>query len=217
MNKSYDYDIRAGACLRLFEQGVERRSIRHEIPMGTASSGGRIDMLVLTDRIVGIEIKSARDKLTRLEEQRRAYSLACDGFLPLIDKKHLGNGSDIYSAIPWCSEEGEFLNAFGGRKPDLTAPTYSWSNDTSIAAMARLLWASETKFVAETICGGTKFKTRMSSVDWLRENARLNEVRPLVIEHLRSRVLNRWEEAFWKRFDDENPKALTDALNGERQ
>ena len=69
----------------LLDAGVPRDAIRHEITLDSSSSDGRADMVVALDRcITGIEIKSGKDTLDRLDSQRyfRAASSSSRIFMP---------------------------------------------------------------------------------------------------------------------------------------
>jgi hypothetical protein len=62
--------------------------------------------------------------------------------------------------------------------------------------MAQLLWRNE---ILASI--GGRGSSRCTTIAWARENMALKDLRPHVVNALRERVLNKWEEAFWKRYD----------------
>ena len=204
--KSKDYDVRAAVVATLLERGVRRRDIRHEITLDTASSGGRADVVLLQDRLATIEIKSGSDKLDRLKAQIKRYERSFDHVSVVADRRHaegIFNGHSIYCTVYWCSETAQFVAGWYDNlrpcMPEFASARYGYSTETSVAAMARLLWRNEAVRVSQEL-GGTG-GTRTAAIAWMRENARLCDMRPLVIEELRNRISNRWEDAFWQRFD----------------
>lgn len=213
--KSTDHEIRAAIVTRLLAGGVARCDIRHEITLDTSSAGGRADIVLLhRDRLACIEIKSGRDKLDRLATQIPAYERAFDTVRLIVDKRHCENLTFRHSCLArwvfWCAERRDFVTkgyrADGEWKPcepGLLDPSrWEDSSDTAIAGVARLLWADEARGVARSIGSFTGgHRTRSGAIDWMRENARLCDVRPLAVAALRSRELNRWESAFWGKFD----------------
>lgn len=203
--KSKDYDVRAAVVRSLLDQGVPRRDIRHEITLDTASSGGRSDVVVLRNRLIGIEIKSGSDKLDRLRDQMDGYRRAFDLAHIVCDVKHFQAAEYWrykHNMHWWCPKLG-FLDWAGSIAldgPPEFIQCQPWRNEeVSHAPVTRLLWKNEAARVSQRLGGPNG--TRVTSIAWLRENARLRELRPLVIEELRARVPNLWEEAFWKRFD----------------
>ena len=61
--KSNEDDLRLCVIRQLLTEGWKREDIRLEIPMCTASSGGRADIVCLSDKYIGaIELKSGKDK-----------------------------------------------------------------------------------------------------------------------------------------------------------
>lgn len=198
--RSTDYDIRAATVDRLLSEGVSRDCIRHEIPLGSFSENGRTDIVVLTDRLLGFEIKSGRDKLTRLKQQLSSYARHLDFAGAIIDETQESKlGYVANTVIYWRHDDRAFqwgqLGSAHFSKPAL----FRLSDETSPGAMAELLWRDEAVEVAFRL--GQGFKTRRAALAWIRENACLKTLRPLVLEQIKSRVLNGQEETFWKRFD----------------
>lgn len=206
--KSKDYDVRAAVVSQLLGRGVSRSDIRHEITLDTASSGGRADIVVLRDHLITIEIKSGSDKLDRLRDQISRYERSFDCVKIVADKRHaeaIHAAHNIYGAVYWCSETAQFMSGWHPRlspcTPRLAEPAYRYSEETSLVDVARLLWRSEAARASKSLGGPNG--TRMAAISWMREHAKLSELRPLVIKELRARVPNRWEDAFWGRFDAE--------------
>lgn len=214
-SRSRDYDIRCSLVGALIAAGVARDCIRHEITLDSSSSGGRCDLVVLHDGLViGFEIKSGSDTLDRLKAQRDAAMRAMDYFRPVIDPRHReAFTSDNMETGLWTMAS---VTLVWNRDPDGPRFTTPWkdgwpatlplmprpdvyrSNRTCTPDMARMLWRHEAIRVAGLI--GASTDRRYTAIDAIREYGRLTDVRRGVIEALRSRELNRWEETFWRRF-----------------
>jgi hypothetical protein len=206
---SGDFPIRCAVVRDLLAMGLERRAIRHELTLDTSSSGGRTDMVVLRDDLTIIEIKSAKDRLDRLDKQRGAARLAADRFIAIVAAKHWGlewlPDRLCYRAdgsIACGPEDNRMRESVASL---MQRPRGQDDPDTSVRHMLRLLWAPEVEATSEKL--GMKLETRYRALRWLGENARLSDVRPLVIDALLKRQPNRWEEAFWARFDAQREAA----------
>lgn len=71
--------------------------ISSEYAMG--NTGRRADLAVLTrSKIVGIEIKSKYDRLTRLEDQLKIYTACFDEVIVVLDEKHIPDALRIVPA-----------------------------------------------------------------------------------------------------------------------
>jgi hypothetical protein len=207
---SKDYHVRAAVVRRLLDEGVSRGSIRHELTLDTASSGGRVDMALLLDRIIGIELKSASDTLHRLQEQIRAMRLAFDGVWAVADIWHEKSFDKAHFAHAHRllfdrTVDGMLSEAYGYPLRQLVpsfASTWGWggSRETSLYHMASLLWRTEACAIAEQLFG-RKFRTREAALGEIREAGSLKALRPLLLAQLRNRPPSRWETAFWARFD----------------
>jgi len=206
MVKTKDYDVRSGIVRQLLSEGIERKNIRHEITLDTSSSGGRADLVILTDAaIIGIEIKSGSDTIDRCSAQFEAYRTSFDAIHLVIDadlSKKITEKLD-WDDIIFHSEELRFSNKWndkralpGGLRFEISKIN---SSETSAISMARLLWRAETEFVTGSI--GHRIKRRSDALKWIRENACLKELRPLVVKMLRQRIPNLWENSFWSKFD----------------
>ena len=211
--RSKDYDVRAAVVAALLERGVPRRDIRHEITLDTSSAGGRADVVVLRDRLITIEIKSGSDKLDRLKTQVNRYKRSFDFVKVVADRRHaeaIFNGYSVYGTVYWCGETQQFVGGwYDNLKPCepmlITSHYGTYSSETSVVDVARLLWRNEA--VRVSLLLGGPGGTREAAISWMRENARLADVRPLAIKELRNRLPNRWEDAFWKRFDKSQAEA----------
>lgn len=211
--KSNDVDVRLAITRKLLAEGITRRDIRHEITLDTSSSGGRADVVVLHDNaILGIEIKSGKDCLDRADAQLGAYDLAFDTSMLIVDTVHLdvldkGTFPNSYRHLLYCHEAKQIVQRYWDLKQPKFLPTTIIarrigfnSNQTCVARMGSLLWAEEVSAVTGRM-RGIKSNTRCAGLEWIRENAALKQLRPLVVGALRQRVLNSWEKAFWLRFD----------------
>lgn len=214
--KSKDYDIRAAMVGHLMAEGVARGDIRHEITLDTSSSGGRADIVVLSpSALLGIEVKSESDTVKRLAGQIDNYRRAFDIVRVVCDVKH--RDKIVVASDFWSANQGFVMFVRGEPHPHparLTAGMRPVSGDgwrrrpAVHGALARLLWRSEILSVSSCLGGpyGARV-TREDAIEWLCEEARLSEMRPLVVEALRAREHNRWEAAFWRRFDAQGETA----------
>ena len=214
MEKSTENDIRKAVVNKLLSEGLAKYQIRIEIPLDTGSYGGRADIVVLSNALGCIELKSGKDKYAEeaLKQQCKQYERAFDGCITCVDLVHYrgkdmeihGYKTDNWSAVDvqYSHERGrlEHPNAATHREEclnqefssSLTDRIFRWRNPTCNYDVCRLLWASEIKELF-----GTK-QTKNGFVNDMRENGKLSELRPLVIKALRNRPLNKWEEAFWE-------------------
>lgn len=172
-DKSNEYDIRAAIVRHLLADGWKREHIRIEIPLCTASSGGRADILCIGDDYIGcIELKSGKDKFCRkaLKEQCRPYKRAFDYCAVVADieqhvrvttefygcrgKRWDDNFDDValvYHHNYWDSKASYFTTAVSHEKsmavdkvtPHLFPPNYRKSRRTSVYDLAQVLWRDE--------------------------------------------------------------------------
>ncbi|MDE3023420.1 MAG: hypothetical protein KGI54_16490 [Pseudomonadota bacterium] len=204
--ESDDYEVRKATVECLINSGIPRVDIRHEITLDTSSSGGRADLVVLRDGcLCGLEIKSAKDTLDRCAIQKEAYQKAFDLSVLIVDEKW----SPLNSEGFWDRERAQRLwhnhlvytngkigDWFDGAFHGISSSRFSRSRQLSAERMLSLLWASEIKFTFGA-------SARHKGIKAAAETIAIREIRQGVITALRKRELNRWEEAFWKRFDSE--------------
>lgn len=111
--RSKDCDIRSALRARLRRQFASRDDVVvvEELPVcwGTV----RADLAVLSDRIEGIEIKSAADDLNRLPRQVKYYGEAFERMTLVTATRHLDHALDI---IPgwWAVLHAEMVPNVGG-------------------------------------------------------------------------------------------------------
>ncbi|GAB4368144.1 MAG: hypothetical protein Kow00114_27220 [Kiloniellaceae bacterium] len=207
--RSKDFDLRCAAVRYLLDVGVPREDIRHEWPLDSGSSGGRVDLAVTRDdRLIGMEIKSASDTVDRLRDQINAMQRAFDVVKVVADTRlepKLSRGFGAAATTYYSHETRSFVHLYRGDWLPIddarlaAVDVWGCSRRTTVSGMARLLWRDEARRVAQEL--GCMVDTREKAVDWLRENARLRDLRPLIIRTMRARSLNRWEEAFWRDFE----------------
>jgi hypothetical protein len=202
--KSDDYMVRSALVAHLMATGVHRASIRHEITLDTSSSGGRADVVVLHDGCIsGLELKSARDTLDRCKQQIRAYEMAFDLSILVVDEKYGPRDANGFwnherAGKLWHNffvyKDGEIGDWFSGAFEGIQSSRFSTSRYLSAQRMLSLLWASEIK---STFGASLRHK----GIKAAAEAIAIREIRHGVVSALRSRQLNRWEEAFWRRYD----------------
>lgn len=204
--QSLDFDIRCCLVNQFIAQGISRSDIRHELTLDSSSSGGRSDMTVFyLGKLHGIEIKSAADTLERLKLQRERYERAFDCVHIVVDKKHIEPAQKIaYWAEAYCHEKRGLVswNYWAKDYTDIQlnlANSRSESRETTVISMAHLLWRSETESITDQL--GCKRKTRVAGINYIRENTSLAQLRPLIVQTLRQRILSAWESSFWHRYD----------------
>jgi hypothetical protein len=208
---SDEFDIRAAVVGLLLASGIKREEIRIEIPLDTASSAGRADIVLLRPKeLVCIELKSGKDKYDQadLREQTRHYRRVFDVVSVVIDKVHFrereenGIGRHNWDRVnaAYCHETKAFIDDYQYKSKrviehhahilDYPAP----SSVTSPNDMLHILWADECKTL-------TGYRQKSLFIRHARENLCLREVRDIVLKALSRRPLNKWEEKFWDRFD----------------
>jgi len=211
-NKSCEDDIRKAIVLELLKRGIKRKHIRLEIPLDTASSCGRADIVILTNKIGCIELKSGKDKYCQdaLKKQMEGYKRAFDGILSCVDVSHRrikevkDNSYTGYHTesnwqqpdLQYCHESKQVQCMSGGEPYDFIGQMFRFQGrNTSTYDMARMLWKCE----AQEIIGynGNKWDI----IQDMRENGVLSKLRPKIIKQLKSRPLNEWEIKFWDFFD----------------
>lgn len=220
--RTNDMDLRIVVTSALLASGVPREAIRHEITLDSSSSDGRADMVVALDHaLIGIEIKSGKDTLNRLDSQRERYSARFDRLALVLDKRHedaqLGQRLAIFSFGPPAaiarpnSGGGVTLHPSLSGIPEMPWDFRGdgWSTRDMLRphAMLSLLWAEEAEQALGRLQldgvapGGKRLNARCRIIDHLAEHVSIAQLRPRIAAALRARRLNRWEVAFWARFD----------------
>lgn len=226
--RTNDLDLRVLVVDALLSHGVPRDAIRHEITLDSASSDGRADIVVALDReIIGIEIKSGKDKLDRLETQREQYGCRFDKMCAVIDARHVPTGLERWQVSNWFHKlrfgavavahrnesgalylETERTSSYGVP----WEPRLVWERDCGATArqsphaMLSMLWAGEASSIAAKLVQAGHIRPfagdqRYRVIPHLAEHTSIALLRPLIAETLRARQLNKWEERFWADFD----------------
>lgn len=119
--------------------GKEHNSLLvEELSLGSGSP--RIDIAILSDRLVGFEIKSDQDSLYRLQDQTRAYSQVFDRLTLLVSYRH------AYEAFKIIPEWWGVKLLRSGRQgavyfDDARSPARNPNDNTQ--GVLRLLWRTE--------------------------------------------------------------------------
>lgn len=211
LNPSGEYEIRQGVVSALLADGWHRDKIRLEIPLGTNSSEGRADIVLLgTEKLAAIELKSAKDKFCpkAIRAQCQQYKRFFDCVASVVDKKHHQYLEIKNKAQGWTRYDNNFRDVdfqyshlFGHISDDgekamtgfSTAVFARKSYSTTGLSMANILWASEIKKIF-----GISTKSKFIKI--AREKKALQEIRPAVLLALYERPMNEWEKAFWDKF-----------------
>lgn len=225
--KSNDIDLRLAVTRALLDAGHPRDAIRHEITLDSSSSDGRADMVLAHDRmLVGIELKSGKDTLDRLESQRERYGARFDLPVLVVNVSHVPDErkpSDERLRFPCVRlfAEGRIMGRYEGSWNNVSSwKDAPWEADVPLSArrlgagerqaphaMLSMLWADEALNVAAKLVqagvippagGGQRYRV----IPHAAEHASIAQLRPCVATVLRARQLNRWEKAFWTRFDN---------------
>lgn len=215
--RTNDYDLRHLVVSALLAYGIPREAIRHEITLDMSSSDGRADMVIALDReLIGIEIKSGKDTLERLDSQRERYSCRFDKLCLVVDDRHLPK--DDFQRINFVHRlrfgavgvvSNGVLSCECGYAPWAAGPSWKDSHQRrdrqSSHAMLSLLWAQEIVQIGSELVVSRSIPhfrpVRYVGIPHLAEHASIATLRPLIAKSLRKRPLNRWEESFWSKFD----------------
>ncbi len=161
MTKSQDEaEIRAYAVERLRALMPSARIVHELNVSGTGSN--RIDVAAITEKaIVGVEVKSRKDTLTRLEDQWAAFTACCHFVIVVAHDKHFADYRDSFwrddvPSEPMLNHPLFFGKTGGKQKHVWRYPTpcglrygreFHPFKDTLIQpraqAMLEMLWASE--------------------------------------------------------------------------
>ena len=152
--------------------------IIHEL--GLSKGRCRMDLVLVTDRIRGFEIKADTDGWTRLEKQVRMYSRAVDEATLVVGRK----AASAWERIPkwwglWSvhSEDDNRLEVIRKARPN---------PDLEPVAMAEFLWREEALTLARThgIARGVLSKNRDAIWSRLADRLPLGTIREAAVEAL---------------------------------
>jgi hypothetical protein len=149
----------------------------------------RIDIAVVNGKMHGYELKSDRDNLLRLENQKDAYNLVFDKVTLVVGKNHLVDS--IYAIPEWWGITVAKINRFN--EISLLNIRASKPNpDQDIYAMANLLWKNE--IVEKLIELGFPRSISRKPKDFVSEqlvnSLQYNRVKSYIRQTLRYRFFN---------------------------
>lgn len=181
MGLTNDTIIREALLERLKKEYASNPEYRIISELGLWHGAARIDVAVVNGILHGFEIKSDRDTLARLPEQREAYNSVFDKVTLIVGGKHF---VDAFKMIPdWWGIETVHMNENGSiffnsiREPQDNQEQH----DVSIA---RLLWRREALDLLESIgkADGVRSKPRDAIYTRVVESLELGMLK----QHVRS-------------------------------
>ena len=179
-----DADIRALLIPRLLQDAVRSNSLLIE-ELGLMSGEFRADIAVLGTKLIGYEIKSETDTLSRLPRQAAAYGAIFDEVWLVASSKH------IAAALLKIPEFWGVLEAPPGASAlvEVRAAGAHVSHDA--ISIAALLWRDETlgELQRRGAERGVKSKPRRELWARLTEVTTLPELRQIIVERMRARTL----------------------------
>jgi hypothetical protein len=140
-----DLDVRRAVRLRLQTEHDGDADTRIVEEMGVWHGSVRVDVAVINGEIVGYELKSARDTLTRLPAQAELYSQVFDRMYLVAAQRHVDHALPFLP--PWWGilaavEDQDVVRLEEVRR---AAPNPA----VSPIQLARLLWRSEALAILE--------------------------------------------------------------------
>ena len=164
--------------------------------LGLMNGKSRADIAVLNGKMIGYEIKSDRDSLTRLPSQVLAYNRIFDKAFIIVDEKHLNKAFQI---IPdwWGIYVIRQLNSQSFQFEYFREGECNKGQDSY--SIVQLLWKEEAFEIATTIfqCNLKKQACKHEINVALTTNSNVNNLSKIVIEYLKKRQA-------WRK----DPKAL---------
>lgn len=145
----------------------------------------RVDVGVVNGALRGFEIKSARDRLTRLPRQREVYDRCLD-FVTIVVEERWSSGLDAHVPDWWGVMVATEVDGCA-RIEDVRPPREN--SDVEPLAVAQLLWRDEAAAIVTGLglAARTSRMTRWMLWDLLAEHVPLAQLQRLVREHLRAR------------------------------
>ena len=155
--------------------------------LGVAHGSSRIDIAVITKRLLGYEIKSEKDTLKRLPQQIHYYNSVFNRVTLIVDYRH---AYEALRMIPvwWgvrlveLSSSGEVFFAIAREARENPSPDKY--------AMVQLLWRNEALQLLEEIGAdhGVRTKSRDEIYKRLVERIEIDELRISICNKLRHRT-----------------------------
>lgn len=142
-----DADVRTALHALLREWHIGEPDTRVVDELDLCNGSARVDVAVLNGKLTCWEIKSPRDRLTRLPGQVDYYSRVCDEAWLVTDQRHLGAAREI---VPqWWGLM--IVDAVSDRLTYLCVERPAEPNPAiDPAALVRLLWRDETLVALES-------------------------------------------------------------------
>ena len=154
--------------------------------LGIKNGSYRADIAVFNGKIVGYEIKTQNDTLTRLPSQATAYSQIFNEAFLIVSENHLESALEIvpdwwgvYLIKPTTENEYSF---------DCIRPAQSNANQDAFS-MAQLLWKDEALEIANTLfnCNIKPSTTRQEIYGAISAACHTNALEEIVIKYIKKR------------------------------
>lgn len=185
-------DIRNALKRYLQEQYKNKSETLIIDELSVLHGAARIDVVAITKYMHGYEIKSDLDKLDRLPEQIKIYSLIFDKITLVVGFKHVYEALKI---IPewWGIKIAElqsdkkvnFIN-FRENKPNIALDLHS---------LIKLLWKDEALYILNELSNSKKFQLKS------RKEIYLELIKISDIETLRAKIINQFKKRPNWKFD----------------
>lgn len=182
-----DMEIRAALQRRVFGRYQTNPQVLILSELGLRHGAARIDFLLVNGMLHGFEIKSDRDTLSRLLDQRRVFNSTLDRVTLVVGYRHAGEAMNL---IPdWWGVKLASKGRRGGIQfSDARSPRNNPSPD--IQAVAKLLWRDEALALLEEMgaATGVYSKPRTEVYARLVESASPEIIRNRVFRQFRCRT-----------------------------
>lgn len=147
MASSAEREIR-DALVNWWHRTEPRGRIVHELPLSGFSAEGRADLgIVFPDRLVLIEIKSEKDKLTRLQAQMEGMRASSHDFFAVLHERWFDEKGDVKDQpwINWATAEHiwRYPEASKGWRFERYGRPHSAALPPNPYRLLSLLWADE--------------------------------------------------------------------------
>lgn len=181
-----DGEIRGALLERLAEEHAGDGRTRIWPEMSLSLGEARVDVGVVNGSLAGFEIKSARDRLTRLPSQRQVYERSLD-YITMVTEARWADV--VVEHIPrWWGLLIASSGAEGGVVFKEVRPALR-NEGVEPLAVAQLLWRDEAAEVVTAlgIRERTSRLTRWDLWDLLVESLPIDQLSAVVRDHLRAR------------------------------
>lgn len=180
-----DAEIRTAVEARLRSLHGPEPQTRYRHELGLCSGETRVDVAAINGQITGCEIKSARDKLTRLPRQVELYGKVLDVAVLVVEGKHRQPAADL---VPdwwgvWYAEEVDGLATL--REVRVAGVNL----DVEPFAVAQMLWRDEAlaELKERGLARGLSSKARWYVWDRLAQEVPLPQLKAVVRRRLKAR------------------------------